>query len=621
MKNLTLSLVTLAATALMTATARADGIFVAPKFVWDSHKDINEPEQKAIIVYGAGQEDLILQVKYEGPVQQFGWLIPVPSLPTVRAGSMDCFYELSKFTQKHLMEGEYTREDYAGTIGDDDSSQAAEPPVQVIETKTVGAYKIAVLSTQNAGALRDWLAQNHFDLPPDQSGVIESYVKQHWYFVAVKIDLSTWISSLLSISDKLASGELNPLQLSFASDRCVFPLKISSLSGKPSEVSLYVLASEPLLSQDMFNTQSAVDFSNDLVRAQASAKMMEQMRMKLQARREELGVPPPLGEENRETWIQQMTNRLEALPEETLEFAPADNVNLPECLQAIPRMAGRSWWISKDTYTFQPDEMSDLDFGPAMPVLAEMLGSKYGYLARADLAAAGSAAVPVLLTAIQSSNPVMRHSAALTLESPVFMDDPRIKAAAVSWLKNPEPMARTVAIDVLTDRSNLNSQTFDLLVPLLRDSDAHVREMASDTIAQAPGVKDRAAMFYQMLTDPDMNARIGALIVLYRAGLSVSDAEMLPFFKVPDRQTIGIVSAHFRDERGQYRLSDDQVVPLLQNTEPLARMIGLRILAQNGDTQALQLAKPLLDDPDPTVQRVATRVCNQLGGSGFMGLW
>src|SRR5580698_7750124 len=83
-------------------TAFADGMFVVPKFVWDKHKDINEPTQKAILVYDAGQEDMILEVKYEGPVDEFGWLFPVPSLLTVQEGSMKCFYELSQYTQKHI---------------------------------------------------------------------------------------------------------------------------------------------------------------------------------------------------------------------------------------------------------------------------------------------------------------------------------------------------------------------------------------------------------------------------------------------------------------------------------------------------------------------------------------
>ncbi len=69
--------------------ALGDGCFVLR---WNKDIDINEPTQKAIIFYDAGREDLLLQVKYEGPLEEFGWLIPVPSLPTVKKGSMQPFY-------------------------------------------------------------------------------------------------------------------------------------------------------------------------------------------------------------------------------------------------------------------------------------------------------------------------------------------------------------------------------------------------------------------------------------------------------------------------------------------------------------------------------------------------
>src|SRR5436190_23125564 len=77
----------------------ADGCFV---FRWNKKVDINEPTQKAIIVHDAGREDLLLQVKYEGPLEEFGWLIPVPTLPKVEKGSMAAFYELSQLTQRHF---------------------------------------------------------------------------------------------------------------------------------------------------------------------------------------------------------------------------------------------------------------------------------------------------------------------------------------------------------------------------------------------------------------------------------------------------------------------------------------------------------------------------------------
>lgn len=146
------------------------------KFVWDKHKDINEPTQKAIIVYDAGREDLILQVKYEGPVDHFGWLIPVPNLPRVQRGSMKCFYELSQYTQEEF--GGNAPHPGAATAGlGEHSAPPHPPPVKVIETKTVGAYEIGVLSAEQSDALRKWLADNDFYLPPDRYEVVDSYVK------------------------------------------------------------------------------------------------------------------------------------------------------------------------------------------------------------------------------------------------------------------------------------------------------------------------------------------------------------------------------------------------------------------------------------------------------------
>src|SRR5215217_1057841 len=127
---------------LCTLTALADGCFV---FKWNKNIDINEPTQKAIILYDAGREDLLLQVKYEGPLQEFGWLIPVPGEPKVERGSMDAFYELSQLTQQNFG---------VSTMGSMTRGGAAESAgaaaVKVIETKTVGAYEIAILSARDA---------------------------------------------------------------------------------------------------------------------------------------------------------------------------------------------------------------------------------------------------------------------------------------------------------------------------------------------------------------------------------------------------------------------------------------------------------------------------------------
>src|SRR2546422_432755 len=116
------------------ALGRADGCFV---FKWDKAIDINEPAQKAIIVHDAGREDLLLQVKYQGPLEEFGWLIPVPALPKVEKGSMQAFYELSQLTQRHFGGFDGISASRGYTKG------GAEETVKVIEIKTVGAYEVA----------------------------------------------------------------------------------------------------------------------------------------------------------------------------------------------------------------------------------------------------------------------------------------------------------------------------------------------------------------------------------------------------------------------------------------------------------------------------------------------
>lgn len=361
----------------------ADGCFVAPKFVWDKYKDINEPTQKAIIVYDAGREDLILQVKYEGPTDEFGWLVPVPNLPEVKLGSMKCFYELSQYTQRLWDRPFFGGGQHHGfTMGlmAADSLEYTEPPVRVIKIKTVGAYKIAVLSTKDATALEHWLDVNKFYFPAEKKDVIDFYVKQQFYFVAVKIDTSKSSGFKLLAPRQagnelggnyqayleLASGELNPLQISFASDRCMFPLKISSVNGKPSEVQVYVLSPEPLLEREMLKNRLPSLYH------QAMAEAAQRADRYLNSRHSPPGLQTP--EKNslplNSPVEQQEAERIRQMPVVSelngqLNFTKVTEEDLPKCSRVISRLAGKSWWLAKETWPFKPEEMHDLEFTPA----------------------------------------------------------------------------------------------------------------------------------------------------------------------------------------------------------------------------------------------------------------
>lgn len=85
---------------ILIARLSADGFFVAPPFRYDKARDISEPTQKAILFHDAGRETMVLQVRYSGPVTEFGWIVPVPSRPEVDRATMRPFYELSELVQR-----------------------------------------------------------------------------------------------------------------------------------------------------------------------------------------------------------------------------------------------------------------------------------------------------------------------------------------------------------------------------------------------------------------------------------------------------------------------------------------------------------------------------------------
>lgn len=214
---------------VLSGGVQADGCFV-----WNSGVDLKEPSQKAVIHLADGAETLLLQVKYEGPAEDFAWIVPLPSRPKVTAVAADKspFAEISRFTQ--------VRQRYQIDMS---RGKVAEQ-VTVLERKVVGVYDVAVLAATDPKALGDWLKRNGYALPKKLQAVLVHYVKKKWVYVAMRIDRKALASDEVK---KLKSGELQPVCFSFASKRMVYPLRISSVNAGQTEVLLYLLADAPMV--------------------------------------------------------------------------------------------------------------------------------------------------------------------------------------------------------------------------------------------------------------------------------------------------------------------------------------------------------------------------------------
>ena len=219
----------LAALIVAAAPARPDGAFV-----WRRGADLNEPAQKAVIGWDGKTQTLVLQVKYEGPADDFAWVVPLPSRPQVDAieAAQSPFPELSLYTQRRARWGLRGPMDTEKTHG-----------VAVLERKVVGVYDVAVLAATDPAALSKWLNANGYAFPSTRTDVLEHYTAKRWFYVAMRIDRKALGSQAVK---KLKIGELQPVRFRFPTRQPVYPLKISSINAGTTEVLLYVLTRTPL---------------------------------------------------------------------------------------------------------------------------------------------------------------------------------------------------------------------------------------------------------------------------------------------------------------------------------------------------------------------------------------
>ena len=223
-------------------TVIADGGFVFPKGSF-----MYEPIQQALIEYDSDTETehLSIQPGFYGDATTFAWIVPVPGLPEVTLAEERLFWDLDSLTRPvyRSRDGDWDCMGDRGIYSPDEAAGGFE----IISSQLVGYYQTLVLAATEAPALLEFLTTLgflHEDNLETTTAIINDYVERSWYFVAMQVD-STALAELNPYGNGgyfgYYSGRLDPIRLTFASDRIIYPMKISAMSAADeSTVHLYV---------------------------------------------------------------------------------------------------------------------------------------------------------------------------------------------------------------------------------------------------------------------------------------------------------------------------------------------------------------------------------------------
>jgi len=241
----------------------ADGKFYARRL-------LDLPNQQAMVFFNGTEEMLVIQSKYVGDVEEFGWVIPVPALPTLASldaePARELFWILAYRTMEEVVPvGSYigmavfgasvllgvvlsfvTKGAAPGCLGVGILVLAliAVPQfgthrkgVQVLTEQAVGAYDVKVIRGDDSKALIDWLKERKYGFDEKDEGVFDTYVNKGWCFVTARIARGERGRGAVS-----SQGMVNPLIARFPSSHPVYPMALTGTAGSPVKLVLYAIS-------------------------------------------------------------------------------------------------------------------------------------------------------------------------------------------------------------------------------------------------------------------------------------------------------------------------------------------------------------------------------------------
>ena len=186
-----------------------------------------------------------VEVRYSGLAKDFGWVLPVPKLPTVGVGSTAVLDALdSQMAMRYALQtkaAENCRDPYEGCVeghavyptaggadasaGFDSATDASDGGgtggggVQILSQGTTGPYDYVVVKGTEAQVLYDWLTGHGYAMPDKAKPILQSHIDQGNVFVAVHLTNGAGVEAIKPIT----------LQMQDA-DPCV-PLRLTSIAA------------------------------------------------------------------------------------------------------------------------------------------------------------------------------------------------------------------------------------------------------------------------------------------------------------------------------------------------------------------------------------------------------
>lgn len=264
MSKLTVFSVGFFALALGTAgEAHACGCFAPP----DPSVPVVQAGERILFALANGEVTAHIQIQYQGDAKSFGWLLPLPSVPTLELSTDELFNALLAQTQpKYRLVQRYEGNCSFGslrggnvTTGEQtnkvtqDSPVDPGPPSPLVVMDSIGPYDYAVLRADNRDEMFKWLTDNRYFVPAGSEAASAPYIHSGAFFLALKLRSGG------------AVGDVQPVVVRYRSDLPMIPIVLTSVAAKPDMgIQVWMLGAGRAIPRNYYHTvinDTAIDWA------------------------------------------------------------------------------------------------------------------------------------------------------------------------------------------------------------------------------------------------------------------------------------------------------------------------------------------------------------------------
>jgi MYXO-CTERM domain-containing protein len=250
---------------MRTPDASACGCFAPP----DPSVPIVQAGENILFGVENGVVTAHIQVQYAGPASEFGWLLPLPSMPEMTLGTDELFAQLIATTQpKYVLDAEYRGScpfdpsrsggGFGGASDADDSGAPGESGGDggspLVLEDSIGPYDFAILRADSKQPMLDWLNDNGYFIPTGTEDVVGPYIREGAFFLALRLQKGNDV------------GDLQPVVLEYQSDLPMIPIILTGVAANPDMgVQVWVLGDTRAIPRNYYHTRindALVDWIN-----------------------------------------------------------------------------------------------------------------------------------------------------------------------------------------------------------------------------------------------------------------------------------------------------------------------------------------------------------------------